>query len=157
MVIGGELPAEGMLIGEFHYKIGAKRRVALPAKFREVLGLRVVVTRGYEGCLVIVSPAQWSQLVEGAATGPFVAEAVRDTSRFLLGGASEVELDDQGRFVLPESLASHAGIEGVESEVCFLGLGRWVELWSKPVWQKRLVYLEKHGGEIGEKLARLTI
>ncbi len=143
-----------MLIGEYQYRVEAKNRVSLPKKFREEIGGKIVVTQGYEGCLVIVSPKQWEVLIEDAATGPFVAEEVRDTSRFLLGGAVEVELDEQGRFVLPQPLKEYAGIG---QEVCFLGLGRWVEIWASQEWEKRKVYIAKHSGEIGKKLARLEV
>jgi len=143
-----------MLIGEYQYRVEAKNRVSLPKKFREEIGGKIVVTQGYEGCLVVVSPKQWEVLIEDAATGPFVAEEVRDTSRFLLGGAVEVELDEQGRFVLPQPLKDYAGIG---QEVCFLGLGRWVEIWASQEWEKRKAYIAKHSGEIGKKLARLEI
>ena len=143
-----------MLIGAHIYKVGGKRRVALPKAFREEIGNKVVVTRGYEGCLVVVSPSQWEKLVEDAASGPFVSGPVRDTSRFLLGGAAEIELDEQGRFVIPESLLSYAEIK---DEVCFLGLGRWVEIWDKERWEEREEYLSKEAGDIAERLARLEV
>jgi len=143
-----------MLIGEYKYRVEAKNRVSLPKKFREEIGNKIVVTRGYEGCLVVVSPQQWATLIEDAATGPFVAEEVRDTSRFLLGGAVEVELDDLGRFVLPPNLKEYARIK---KEVCFLGLGRWVEIWATEDWEKRQAYLAKHSGAIGKKLAKLEV
>jgi len=143
-----------MLIGEYQYRVEAKNRVSLPKKFREEIGGKIVVTQGYEGCLVVVSPKQWEVLIEDAATGPFVAEEVRDTSRFLLGGAVEVELDEQGRFVLPQPLKDYAGIG---QEVCFLGLGRWVEIWASQEWEKRKAYIAKHSGEIGKKLAGLEV
>jgi len=143
-----------MLIGEHVYKVGEKNRVALPKAFREEIGSKIVVTRGYEGCLVVVSPAQWEGLISDAASGPFVSSPVRDTSRFLLGGAAEIELDEQGRFVLPKSLVDYAG---VADEVCFLGLGRWVEIWDKGRWAERQKYLAEEAGEIAEKLAQLKV
>ena len=143
-----------MLIGEYKYRVEAKNRVSLPKKFREEIGNKVVVTQGYEGCLVVVSPTQWEILISDAAAGPFVAEEVRDTSRFLLGGATEVELDEQGRFVLPKNLKDYAKIK---KEVCFLGLGRWVEIWASEEWTKRKAYIAKHSGAIGKKLARLEV
>ena len=141
-----------MLIGEYEYRVEAKNRVSLPKKFREEIGNKVVVTQGYEGCLVVVSPKQWEILISDAAAGPFVTEEVRDTSRFLLGGAVEVELDEAGRFVLPKNLKNYAKIK---KEVCFLGLGRWVEIWAAEEWMKRKAYIAKQSGAIGKKIARL--
>lgn len=143
-----------MLIGEHVYKVGEKNRVALPKAFREEIGSKIVVTRGYEGCLVVVSPSQWEKLISDAASGPFVSGPVRDTSRFLLGGAAEIELDEQGRFVIPKSLLDYAEIR---DEVCFLGLGRWVEIWDKSRWEEREEYLSQEAAEIAEKLAGLEI
>ena len=143
-----------MLIGEHVYKVGDKNRVALPKDFREEIGSIIVVTRGYEGCLVVVSPSQWEGLIAEAASGPFVSGPVRDTSRFLLGGAAEIELDEQGRFVLPKSLVDYAGIG---NEVCFLGLGRWIEIWDKSSWEERKGFLSKEAGGIAEKLSSLEL
>lgn len=143
-----------MLIGEHIYKVGDKNRVALPKAFREEIGNKVVVTQGYEGCLVAVSPSQWEKIIEDAASGPFVSGSVRDTSRFLLGGATEIELDEQGRFVIPKGLLDYADIK---EEVCFLGLGRWVEIWDKDRWEERKEYLSQEAGDIAEKLAQLEV
>ena len=143
-----------MLIGEFRNKLVDGFRVAFPKKFRQELGEKFVLAQGYEGCLVAVSSSQWEQLMVGAAGGPFVSQSVRDTSRFLLGSAAAVELDDQGRFVVPESLRQYAGISG---EISFLGLGRWVELWDLNKWLARKQYIDEHGSEIAEKLSKLEI
>lgn len=143
-----------MLIGEYQYKVGEKKRTALPKKFRDELGKKIIITQGYEGCLIVVSPEQWKKIISDAASGPFVSGAVRDTSRFLLGGAVEVELDDQGRFVLPQNLLEYAKIE---EEVCFLGLNRWVEIWDAKHWNERKQYIAEHSSEIAEKLGELEV
>src|SRR3989344_1038019 len=76
-----------MLIGEYRYRIGLKNRVALPKKFRDDLGERVVAMRGYEGSIMVVSRKNWSKLVEEAIGGPLTDPKVRDTARFLMGRA----------------------------------------------------------------------
>ena len=116
-----------MIIGEYTNKLVAGNRLSFPKKFREEMGTKLVITQGYEGCLVIVDEKGWDHLVSDAAKGPFVSQSVRDTTRFLLGSAAEVELDDQGRFVLPANLTTYSKIT---EEVVFLGLGSWVEVWS---------------------------
>jgi MraZ protein len=143
-----------MLIGEFINHVGEKNRIAVPKKLREELGNKLIVTQGYEGCLIVVSPAQWQSMIDESASGPFVSHSVRDTSRFLLGGALEVELDDQGRFVLSPSLTEYAN---VEDEVVFLGLGRWVEIWDKKKWQERKNYIGEHSSDIAEKLSNIAL
>ncbi|MEX0587196.1 MAG: division/cell wall cluster transcriptional repressor MraZ, partial [Patescibacteria group bacterium] len=82
----------------------------MPKKMREDLGPRVVAMRGYEGSILVVSQKGWSKLVEEVLNGPLTNPQVRDTARFLMGGAHEIEPDAQGRFVLPPSLVEHAGI-----------------------------------------------
>lgn len=143
-----------MLIGEFRNKLADGFRVAFPKKFRQEMGEKLILAQGYEGCLIAVSPQAWDQLISDAATGPFVSESVRDTTRFLLGSAAEVELDDQGRFVIPESLRESANIT---DEIAFLGLGRWVEVWDQTLWNEHKKYIKEHGSEIAEKLSRVEL
>ncbi|HEB13903.1 MAG TPA: division/cell wall cluster transcriptional repressor MraZ [candidate division WWE3 bacterium] len=129
-----------MLIGEYRVRVGAKNRVALPKKLREDLADNVVAMRGYEGALLLVSKGSWASLIEEVLNGPLTDPKVRDTARFLMGGAHEIEFDSQGRFVLPQPLVEHSGVKPGE-EVVFVGLGKWVELWSAERWNKRLEQL----------------
>jgi len=144
VVKGGE-----MLIGQYQGKVSSKGRVAFPKKFRSQLGNKLVITRGYEGCLIIVSQKDWQTLLEGTRNQPFVFEAARDTMRFLLGNAAEIELDAQGRFILPAHLREYGGIT---EEVVFLGLQRYVEVWDKNRWEEYQGYLSKNIKKISEKL-----
>jgi len=143
-----------MLIGEYKNTLDEKNRVAIPKKFREFLGDKVIVTRGYEGCLLIVSKKSWQSLIEDTVKGPFTSGALRDTTRFLLGGAFEVELDSQGRFVLPKNLSKYASLQ---EEACFVGLGRWVEVWDSAKWEERLKFLYNNGSDIADKLSKVEI
>ena len=143
-----------MLIGSYTQNVGLKYRVALPAKFRRILGKKIILSRGYEGCLLLIPVKRWQELLSSVAKGPFVSRAVRDTTRFLLGSAFEIELDDQGRFVLPEALRTYAEIG---EETVFLGLGRWVEIWDGKRWVKRQKYLETRGSELAERLAKTDL
>ena len=138
-----------MLIGEFRTKLGEKNRIAVPKKFRAEIGNNLIVTQGYEQCLVIVSQSQWKELVGELEQLPFTNNVLRDTARFLIGGAVEADLDGQGRFVLPENLREFAGIS---DEVVFLGLARWVEIWDKNKWVERRDYLYQNSAQIAEKL-----
>jgi len=143
-----------MLIGSYIQRVGPKYRVAFPSKFRRVLGEKVVLTRGYEGCLLVIPDKGWQELLSSVAKGPFVSRAVRDTTRFLLGNAFEIELDGQGRFVVPEVLRRYAEIG---EEVVFLGLGRWVEIWDGKRWDERQRYLSKRGSDLAERLAKVDL
>ncbi len=141
-----------MLIGEYQNKVGDRKRIALPKKLRDELGGDLILTRGYENSLVIVNKHLWENLSKDIISGSFINTDIRDTSRFLIGSATEIELDDQGRFVLPQALFDYAQLK---DDVVFIGLVNWVEVWSKELWEKRMDYLSKHGSEIAQKLSEL--
>jgi MraZ protein len=137
------------LLGQYQVNVSKKGRVAFPKKLREVLGLKIILTRGYEGCLIAVSEKKWQTLTEATEKKPFISGPARDTVRFLLGNAALVELDEQGRFVLPDHLKEYSEIE---SKAVFLGLDKYVEIWSEDKWQKYQTYLSKNIDQISERL-----
>jgi len=143
-----------MLIGQYRSKISPKGRTAFPKKFREELGDSLVVTVGYESSLMVVSSKDWESLIEGTQDKPFILGSARDTSRFLLGEATEVVLDEQGRFIIPAYLREHAKMK---EEVVFLGLNKYVEIWDKQIWEEYQKYLNEHIGEIAERLGQLNV
>jgi len=138
-----------MLIGQYEGKLGAKGRIGFPKKFREILGDRLIITLGYENSLIVVSEKNWKSLLEGTEGKPFIQSETRETQRFLLGGASNVELDSKGRFILPSYLR---GFAKIENEVIFLGLSRYVEIWDKSRWIEYRGNLEKNIDRISQKL-----
>ncbi len=138
-----------LLIGQYRSKVSAKGRVAFPKSFREILGNRVILTRGYEGCLIAVSEERWQTLTESTEDKPFVFGAARDTARFLLGNAALAELDPQGRFVVPPHLREYGLLT---EEAVFLGLSRYVEIWGKRKWTEYQKYLSKNIDRISEGL-----
>lgn len=141
-----------MLIGEYKSTLGKKKRVSLPKKFRAILGENLILTRGYEQALIVVNEGLWKKVAEEVMNGSFINKDIRDTSRFLVGGAKEIELDKQGRFVIPQSLLEHAGLE---EEVVFIGLVNWVEIWDKKKWEERVKYLQEHGEEIAQEIGKM--
>jgi len=141
-----------MLLGNYQAKINYKGRAAVPAKYRRELTKNVVVGQWYENCLVIISQEQWHQLLKQIEEKPFIAAPARDTDRFLVGGAFEIELDSQGRFVIPPSLRQYAGLK---EEIVFVGLLHRVEIWDKQRWDEHQKYLDEHAEEIAERLNRV--
>lgn len=138
-----------MLLGQYEGKVGAKNRMAFPKKLREILGNKLIVTLGYENSLIVVSEEGWEALLEGTEGKPFIQSEARETQRFILGGASFVELDVKGRFILPNYLRTFAKIK---DEVIFLGLSRYVEIWDKENWELYRKNLEKNIDKISQKL-----
>lgn len=122
-----------MVIGTYYVKVGVKYQAAFPKKFRDILGDNIIITKGLDAHLLIVSENQWHNLLEGTEGKPFINKDTRALQRFLLGNASEVSMDSQGRFVIPEYLREYAHIA---SEIVFIGVGRFVELWDKRKWEE---------------------
>ncbi len=142
-----------MLIGQHKNKIGDKNRVAFPKAFRDEMGKNLVITNGYEGCLVAVDESRWQEITKEIVQGSFIDKNIRDSGRFLLGGANEVSLDDQGRFVIPQMLYDYGEFD---KEVVFLGLVNWVEIWDAGKWQERKDYVDENSDEIAQKLSDIV-
>lgn len=138
-----------MLIGQYEGTISDKKQVAFPKRFREIIGDTIVITKGFDGHLVIVSEKNWETLLEGTTGIPFTNKDARQTQRFLLGNATIVELDSKGRFVLPEYLREYAGIT---KEVVFAGIKRFVEVWDKSKWDDAQRNLSTNITSITERL-----
>jgi MraZ protein len=117
------------------------------------MGNDLVITNGYEGCLVAVDTNRWEEITKEIVGGSFVDKNIRDAGRFLLGGANEISLDNQGRFVIPQMLYEYGDFE---DEVVFLGLVNWVEIWDLNKWQEHQNFVEENSGEIAQKLADIV-
>ncbi|MGH7204237.1 MAG: division/cell wall cluster transcriptional repressor MraZ [Candidatus Levyibacteriota bacterium] len=143
-----------MLIGQYEGKISEKHQTGLPKKFREVLGEKLIVTKGFENCLIVVSEENWKTLLEGTEGKPFTSKSTRELQRFLLGNATDVELDVKGRFVIPEYLRDFAHLE---QDVLFIGIQRFVEIWDKKHWEEHQKELGKNIESIAEKLTETSL
>lgn len=138
-----------MIIGQHQSKIGDDGRIALPKKFREKFGNKFVIAQGYEGSLIIIEDSKWEEVVSSLTTRPFFLGEARDTSRFLLGSASYIDIDEQGRFVIPDYLRKYSGIKNVG---IFLGLGSYMELWDEEKWKDYSLNLNKNSESIAQRL-----
>lgn len=138
-----------MLIGQYLVKVGEKGRLAFPKRFRETLGDRLIITYGFENSLIAVSEGNWKALLEGTEDKPFIQSGARETQRFLLGSAALVDLDSQGRFILPEHLRNYAMIQ---EEVVFVGLYKYVEIWESKKWQDYSKTIQKNIATVAESL-----
>lgn len=140
-----------MLIGQYNGTIGEKNRIAFPKKFAKHLGSKLIITQGFEGSLIVVSESSWKSLLEGTEGKPLTDFSTRQTQRFLLGTAIEVELDYKGRFVLPAHLKAYANLL---SEIVFLGISRYVEIWDKKKWEEHNKQLIGTISNVADRLGR---
>jgi MraZ protein len=143
-----------MLIGEYEGKLTDKNRLAIPKKFRDEFSEGLVLSRGYEGCLILLDKPRWDELGRVIESRPVLSLSIRDTKRFILGSAYELDLDSQGRFVLPNNLKTHAEIG---DDVVFVGISDWVEVWSRDRWEQKLKNLITTAPDIAEQLLQETI
>ncbi|GFI21653.1 transcriptional regulator MraZ [Lachnospiraceae bacterium] len=147
---GGDL----MFIGEYNHVIDAKGRLIIPAKFRETLGDNFVVTKGLDGCLFVYDNTEWSAFEDRLKTLPLINKEARKFVRFFLAGAASVEVDKQGRILIPSVLREFAALD---KEVVLAGVGGRIEIWSKARWKETSEYddmeeIAEHMSEFGQMI-----
>lgn len=143
-----------MFIGEYSHTIDTKGRVSMPAKFRRTLSKGVVVTRGLDRCLFVYSREAWEVMAKKLASLPISGKQSRAFSRLMLAGAWDVELDSQGRVMLPEYLRQYASLA---KHVTITGLYDRIEIWNEDAWQQYRAQSEAASGEIAEAMVELGI
>lgn len=143
-----------MFMGEYQHTIDDKGRLIIPAKFREGLGEKFVMTKGLDNCLFLYPMDEWERLEQKLRALPFTKADVRAFVRFFFSGATECELDKQGRVLVPQVLREHAQLE---KEVVVIGVSTRVEVWSKQVWEKYCQDAQGDYEAIAEKLADLDL
>ena len=120
-----------MFIGEYHHTIDEKGRIIIPSKFRDELGSNFVVTRGIESCLFVYPNKNCEQICEKLNSLPFTRKDARVFNRFFMSGATNVELDKQGRINISSPLITHANLK---KDCVVIGTGDRLEIWSKEDW-----------------------
>ena len=120
-----------MLIGEYEHTLDAKGRISMPAKLRKDMGETFVVTKGLDGCLFAFSLEEWSNFENKLKALPLSDKNARNFVRFFLAGATECEIDKQGRFLIPGNLRIAASLE---KETIIIGVGTRLEIWDKATW-----------------------
>ena len=121
-----------MLIGEYEHSLDAKGRLIMPAKIREDIGEKFIITKGLDGCLFGFSQTEWTNFEEKLKTLPLTNKNARDFVRFFLSGAIECEIDKQGRFLIASDLREYSSLE---KEVVIIGVGTRIEIWNKEKWK----------------------
>lgn len=143
-----------MFIGEYTHNLDEKGRLSIPVKFRRDLSKGAVVTRGLDNCLFLYTKTEWEKLAEKLAALPFSQSNSRAFSRLMLAGAMDIEIDKQGRVVLPEYLRMFADLK---KNVVLAGLYNRAEIWDEEKWKIYKNQTEANSNEIAEKLAELGV
>jgi len=143
-----------LFYGEYLHSLDAKGRMIVPAKFREGLGEKFILTKGLDECLFAYSLEEWSNLEQKLKTLPFTDKDVRAFVRFFFAGANECELDKQGRILIPQNLRDYAKLE---KELYVIGVSTRVEIWDKNKWEEYCRGDNMSPDKIAEKMAMLGI
>ena len=140
-----------MLLGEYEHTIDDKNRLTLPAKFRQAFDEGLVLTRGIERCLIAYPRTEWAATVESRLRelDPLSREG-RLMQRYFFSGASEAELDKQGRVMVPSPLGDYAGLG---REVVVAGIRDHLEIWDRAAWREHLDEIEGSAEDVAERLA----
>ena len=141
-----------MFMGEYNHTIDTKGRLIVPAKFREILGEHFVITKGLDGCLFVYDNSEWELFEQKLKSLPITNKDARQFVRFFLAGAATVEVDKQGRILVPSVLREFAGLE---KDVVMVGVGSRVEIWSKSSWESTEGFEDME--EIAEHMADLGL
>ena len=143
-----------MFIGEYEHSVDAKGRVIMPAKLREDIGEKFIVTKGLDGCLFAYSQNEWANFEEKLKTLPLTNKNARDFVRFFLSGAVECEIDKQGRFLIPSNLRQYATLD---KEIVIIGVGTRIEIWNRATWGNYSSDENISADEIAENMTMLGI
>ncbi|MEK7151486.1 MAG: division/cell wall cluster transcriptional repressor MraZ [Patescibacteria group bacterium] len=143
-----------MLIGEYKHTIDVKKRLSIPVKLRKEIGNKAVLTRGLDNCLFLFPIKEWEQLAEKLGKLPFGQQDTRSFVRLLLSGASEVEMDQLGRILIPDFLKNYASLK---KTAIIAGLFNRLEVWDEDRWNDYKNNIEKNSDKIAEKLGELGV
>jgi MraZ protein len=137
---------------EYECKLDAKGRMILPARMKSNLpvdsGNNIVITRGFETCLVVYPEVEWRKVFSKVAGLNEFNEEYRNFQRNFFRGNTEAELDANGRFVLPKSMTKYAQIE---TEVIVVGMGNRIEIWNPALYDQFLIKDQKEFSKLAEK------
>ncbi|MFO7637130.1 MAG: division/cell wall cluster transcriptional repressor MraZ [Clostridia bacterium] len=143
-----------MFYGEYLHRVDEKGRVIVPLQFREELGYKFIVTKGFDKCLFVYAQPEWEKIKAKLDSVPFTGTDVNKFTRFFFSGARECEIDKQGRALIPANLREYAGIS---KEAYLLGVSSKAEIWDKETWEQYNSKENMSPEMIAEKMAQLGI
>ena len=149
-----------MFRGVQHINLDAKGRLSVPARQRESLldisaGSVVITIDTQSSCLVLYPLREWERIERDVQNLPTLNPAVRRFQRLVLGYASDLDLDSNGRILLPGALREYAHLE---KRVVLVGQGNKLELWSESLWEAECeAALAADGGDLPAELMELKL
>lgn len=138
-----------MFIGEYHHNIDEKGRIAIPSKYRELLGTNFIITRGIEHCIYVYPESTFKSIVTKLESLPFTKKDARAFTRFFMSGAASIELDKQGRMNIPTPLKSYANLT---KNCVIIGTGDRLEIWDENSFNEFISSCNDEMSDIAESL-----
>jgi MraZ protein len=124
-----------VFLGTYVHTLDSKNRVTIPARLRRGLESGVILTRGFDPCLMIYTPDAWEEQTRRLSELPTTLEDRRLFTRLIYGGACEAMPDQMGRILVPQDLREFAGLVG---DVVIVGANQAIELWSAERYRANL-------------------
>ncbi|MBI5303120.1 MAG: division/cell wall cluster transcriptional repressor MraZ [Chloroflexi bacterium] len=141
-----------MFLGLNHHTIDDKGRLTLPAKWRAELASGVVVTRGLDECLFVFPQAKFESIAAEIDQAGIEFADARAWARYLAGMAEQIEVDKQGRILLPENLRQFAKLNG---EVVVLGVVSRIEIWNPAKYRENNLSVESNAAVVAERMGHI--
>lgn len=143
-----------MLIGEYTHTLDDKNRMSLPVKFRKEMGKSVVVAPGLDNCLAIYTSKEWQKISEKLSDSSMLAIDNRSFSRFMFGQANIIEVDNNGRILIPENLKIRSGLS---SKVVVIGVQNRLEIWNEENWNNYKKDVETKADALADRLGQIGV
>ncbi len=126
----------------------------MPMKFRKEVGKKVVLTHGLDNCLFLYTHKEWEKISEKLANLSMGQSDTRGFNRFMLAGATEVDIDSVGRMLIPEYLKKFAQLE---DKIVFAGVHSRIEVWNEGRWIEYKKRIETQADQLAEKLGEIGV
>lgn len=136
-------------MGEYKHNLDTKGRIIVPSKFRELLDEQFVITRGLDRCLFAYTQDEWGRIEEKLKTLPLTKKDARKFTRLFFSGATDVEIDKQGRINIPQNLREYAGLS---KDCTVIGVSSRIEIWDSAAWEDFYTDSEENFEDIAEDL-----
>lgn len=143
-----------MFTGRYYHNLEAKGRLAIPQSFRDELKSGGVITWGLDGCLFLFPKSYWQKLSEKLASLSLTNTAARNLIRLLVQSAVDLNLDSQGRTLIPEYLRNQANLK---KQVVVAGTLTRVEIWDRDAYHQHLDLIAQTISQTDQGLAELDI
>ncbi len=143
-----------MLIGHYTHEIDSKKRLTLPSKWRKSLGAKVVLTTGLDKSLFLFTVSEWEQMANKLSALSLGSSESRNFNRFFLSNAFELDIDTQGRVVIPEALREYANLKDT---LVLAGMYTRIEVWNEDAWKACLSDSVHKADTVAEELSKLGV